>query len=675
MGQNALAGGVHGVGDLASRIFGRGPAPNAGSSIVHQPSSPEAAALLQQTQLDPSHLMDKGGSALVRGVGNVAGDTAADVVRQAGQVGGDVAQVAQVAAPLVSGVRGLAGDAADATAVARSPEDVRTAAGYTNLGTKADMHAPGSLATTDTLAADDLHIPKGTVPSQQAIIDARNKGPGAGYNRVLNQLPDNMTHDAQLTTDLKNLQDSTSQLPRSPDVDALQKAMLDQPNMTREQLRSNISDARDRASTKSAQDSGLDDAYNSLANSFEDYMGRQLQNNPGAETQATFQGYRKDFAQSYLGQKSFGADGVGDHFSPKTYGDFLTKNPQASTDNGAIIGHVYNNLKSGPVAGAGEGSYHYAPMAMGAAAGGALGAGVSHLTGMPGLGELGGALGIGAGPFMENMFRNFQRRGNPEAAAAASTNPALSYFRRGAPDGPGSLNLTSPPGTVYDQLQHEMNVPQGPGPNPDLKLTPPPGAARPVLDNQTDLVTPQGPGGVNKNLPQSPPGTGGLQPGLFDQIEAQGAPRSTAPTMFDQIDNPPAQGTPASLPKGKQFGGALFRGTPEGVDPQAANEAGVRFLTPNVTPEEGGTAASDYGDVNVHKVAFKNMIDEGGPADNARALGLPETANQMEIAAAAKKAGYDGMRTKVGKGYEYADLNPAPPAAPAPGIGDQIAGT
>src|ERR1017187_3286320 len=170
MGQNLIAGGAHGVGDLVSRIFGRGPAPNAGSSLVHQPSSPEAADLLHTLpQLDPHHLVAKGGDALVRGVGHVAGDTAADLVRQTGQVGTDAMQIANVAAPLISGARGLVGDTADATAITRSPEDVRTAAGYTNLGTKADMHAPGSLATTDPLAADDLHIPKGTVPSQQAI--------------------------------------------------------------------------------------------------------------------------------------------------------------------------------------------------------------------------------------------------------------------------------------------------------------------------------------------------------------------------------------------------------------------------------------------------------------------------------------------------------------------------
>jgi hypothetical protein len=654
----------------------------AGHDLIDPRINPEGGQIHAPAPLGPVDQAVGNAIGHVTGALQGAGDTVESHLPQPVQHGADVlAQAAGNTAPLIMpGGEGETGLMPPAAAVARSPADVAEVAGYTGLKTRADMARPGNQAVTNTLIGQDAGVPKGTVPSVAAVTDARNAGPGATYNQVQRSIPKNLTQDARLQTGIKSLQDSTSQLPRSPDVEALQQTMLGQPDMTSQQLFSNIQQARERASANMASDdpdkNAIGKAYGQLADHYEDFAGRSIL--PGSDVNIQdFTNARTQFAKSYAAQAALKG---GENFDPATYAKLAQNNPGMLTGNAAVVANVHNNLPAGASA-AGTGHSYYAPMAAGSVAGSALGAGMTHLTGVPGLAEAGGLAGLGAGPMVQNALKNFSTRGDQEAATAAHGNPALSYFERSPAEAPtpAPLALRPGPGTVFDQLQREMNVPQGPGPNPDLKLTPPPGNARPVLDNQTDLVTPQGPGGVNKNLPQSPPGTGGLQPGLFDQIDApmelapSGAARSTAPTMFDQLENPAAQVQPASLPKGKQFGGVLYRGVPEGVDPQAANEAGVRFMTPNVVPEEGGTAASDYGDVSAHKVAWKNMIDEGGPADNAKALGLHETANQMEIAAAAKKAGYDGMRTKVGKGYEYADLT-GTPAAPVPGIGDQVAG-
>jgi hypothetical protein len=513
----------------------------AGHDLIDPRINPEGGQIHAPAPLGPVDQAVGNAIGHVTGALQGAGDTVESHLPQPVQHGIDtVAQAAGNTAPLIMpGGEGGGEIAAPAAAVARSPADVAQAAGYTGLKTRADMARPGNQAVTNTLIGQDAGVPKGTVPSVAAVTDARNAGPGGVYNKVQNSIPKNLTQDAQLQTGIKSLQDSTSQLPRSPDVEALQQTMLGQPDMTSQQLFSNIQQARERASANMASDdpdkNAIGKAYGQLADHYEDFAGRSIL--PGSDVNIKdFTDARTQFAKSYAAQAALKG---GENFDPATYAKLAQNNPGMLTGNAAVVANVHNNLPAGASA-AGTGHSYYAPMAAGSVAGSALGAGLSHLTGVPGLAEAGGLAGLGVGPMAQNALKNFSTRGNPEAAAAAQGNPALSYFRRGIGDqmaGPAPLNLTPPPGTVFDQLQHEMSVPQGPGPNPDLKMTPPPGNARPVLSTQTDMVSPQGPGGVNKNLPQSPPGTGGLQPGLFDQIEA-----------------PPSAG-PRNMPLGGEIGG------------------------------------------------------------------------------------------------------------------------
>jgi hypothetical protein len=177
--------------------------------------------------------------------------------------------------------------------------------------------------------------------------------------------------------------------------------------------------------------------------------------------------------------------------------------------------------------------------------------------------------------------------------------------------------------------------------------------------------------------PEAPRGAGPENNQDLGSVMSQGVPEGTMqrstpahePDLFDLISGNRGEGfttmpsTPP--PAGKRFTGVLYRGARKGANVDKLNEAGGRFLTPNVVAEEGGTAAADYGpNQKAYKVSSRNMLDAGDPGKTASTLGLPKTANMIDIAKAAVKAGYDLVRVKVGKGYEYIHF---PDGAPAGG--------
>ena len=489
----------------------------------------------------------------------------------------------------------------------------------------------------NNIGAVSARVPEGTPLTLKAVQDAREPMHQV-FNRFGESMPKDMTLPKDITDDLEGLDKAEPQLANIPGRPSINGPIDGQTLVNKwRQLKQEGSAQMAADGDNRVVQNQIGAAKLKLADRMLSYGSDQLPEGASVTKQQLLD-TNKAYAQNYAIEDSMQG---GDNVNAQRLGRASAAQPGVFTDGlKAIADHANNNPS---VSGPGDRIYN-TPNALTDV----IGEGghapwnpVNALTGVSGL-----------RPLARGLLTNFGQHPSDFVDALRAAQPSLAERPM--------EGLTPPPGNAGPSLTTQTSnaLPQGPGPNPDLRMSPSPG---------TVSQTPQQPGLVPARLGPGP--NPGLE--LTQQPERIFGQRS----IFDQIDNPAAQVQPATLPKGKQFGGALFRGTPEGVDPQAANEAGVRFLTPNVTPEEGGTAASDYGDVNVHKVAFKNMIDEGGPADNARALGLPETANQMEIAAAAKKAGYDGMRTKVGKGYEYADLNPAPPAAPAPGIGDQIAGT
>lgn len=408
------------VGQGAVRLGGK-----AASGIAGMFGGPEAVqkvqgAVNEATELPPSNdplvqgtnLLQQGASAVAapvdRAVGNLPAGPRTAI------------EATEEAAPDIAAVLGLRASLPEATAgqkIARSPAEVAQAAGYTGLKTRLDLKAPGNQAVTDALVSKDAGIIPGHAPSVAALENARRVGPGRVYAQAEAAIPQKLVQDPELQADLGNLPHQVSQLPRSPDVDALQETMLARPDFTRDELFANIREARERAKAHWKSDDpdkgALGDAYHSLANAYEEFAGRQLDANPDAGvTLADWQAARTGMAKNYQAQGAL----RGAHFDPAVYARTAEKNPHLLTGNAAIVGHVANGLPPGAAA-AGE----LLPTAAGAAAGEAAG----HFAGVP---VVGGVLGAAAGPLIRAKLHDLLRRGNPEAAADTASNPALSYF-------------------------------------------------------------------------------------------------------------------------------------------------------------------------------------------------------------------------------------------------------
>ena len=577
--------------------------------------------------------------------------------------------------------------AADAIKVAGSPEAVRVAAGYgPNLKSQADMGLKGPQAITNRLASADTNLPAGQIPSRAAVIDARNSGPGVTYRQAESALPDKMVHDEQLTAGLHSLPDTGSQLPNSPDVEALRQTMLDQPNMTPEQLFSNIRDARTRAAANLGSPNTelhpIGDAYNKLAGHMEDFAGRRLDDN--GFDMSKWLTARQDMARSYLGEA---AVGQGHDFNSAVYAREAEKFPDKLDQNGAIIAHVHNNLP------AAQNAHTYGAMAAGSAIGSTLGAGITHLTGLPGVAEAGGLAGLAGGPLAQSAIKNFLTRGNLAAADRAPLNPALSYFRRDGAPLPGfgrpapelpptqtSLPLPGGGAPAAPQGTLPFGPPMGDtfagGPVGSLRPGAPPStaanSATPVpLRLQQSAASAQaaplpGPGQLPLLPPEMPKPLGASFESEAPRATANefpsaplelayGAPRS-APSSVGEGQKVTAV-PPDAYPNGRPFGGILHRGVPEGQDLMQPNSDGHLFLSEDASGTE--TSADNYGKPQPVPVNFKQMLDAGSLQDTKSALGLPAHAEPQDVANEAAKAGYDGVRYRVPHaGREYIKLGP-----------------
>lgn len=402
---------------------------------THQPISNSGKAAdqaLSDTYAPVGKVVADKADEAAKAVGKVS-PTAETYLREAPAAAQAALGVLPVAGAVGEGVSAARAAAAAPPKVARASADVAKEAGYTGVRTRADLNSPGNKKVTDALISRDAGIAEGTAPSASALTAARNKGPARIYNQAQNSLPGTLTQDPKLRGALASLQDGTSQMPKSPDVADLQKALLDQPQMTNEQLFNNVREARERASAYLASDdpdkNALGDAYHGVANAYEEFIGRQLKANPESPvTLEQFQQARTQFAKNYLAQAAL----KGDHFDPLVYGRTAQRNPNLLTGHAAMVGQVANSAEA---AGGGVGA-SVAPVAAGAIGGEAAG----HFAGVPGVGAAVGAI---AAPMIRDAVHNFMTRGNLGRAAGAAENPALSYFF-GDGEMPAGWNRTEP---------------------------------------------------------------------------------------------------------------------------------------------------------------------------------------------------------------------------------------
>lgn len=408
------------IGQGATRLAGKAVSGLAG--LVGGPDTVQKVqgAVNRATELPPSNdPLVQATDALGRGASAVA----SPVDRAVGNLpaGARTAiEATEEAAPDIASVLGLRTAApaeAATTNIARSPIEVAKAAGYTGLRTKADLKAPGNQAITDALISKDAGVVPGQIPSVTALENGRRVGPGKVYAQAEAAIPEKLTQDPELQVDLGNLPKQVSQLPRSPDIDALQETMLAKPDFTRDELFANIREARERAKAHWKSDDpdkgALGDAYHSLANAYEDFAGRQLEQANAGVTLPDWLAARTQMAKNYQAQGAL----RGEHFDPQVYGKIAERNPHLLTGNSAIVGHVANGLPSSGTVGMAD----IAPAAGGALAGEALG---QHM-GVPGVGAVTGAV---AAPMVRAKLQQLLTRGQPDLAAQTGNNPALSYF-------------------------------------------------------------------------------------------------------------------------------------------------------------------------------------------------------------------------------------------------------
>lgn len=395
---------------------------------------------LQEAHKSLSQVLEESGTVLgdvTSGAGHVGQDVASLLpATQGSRATGALSDAAQGARDAVEAARTgrtmdvIQGARDAASPIARSPAEVAQAAGYTGLHTKSDLNAPGNKAITNTLISQDAGIVPGQTPSVAALENALKVGPGKVYAQAENSIPAQLSFKgpggAELQDRLGNLPNTISDLPRSPDVEALQETMLSKPEFTRDTLFANIRQARQRAKVAWENDdpdkNALGDAYANLANAYEDFAGAQLEANPNAGvTLADWKAARTQFAKNYQAQGAL----RGEDFDPQVYARTAARNPHLLTGNGAIVGHIANGLPSSAPIGMAD----ILPEAAGVTAGGAAAELLGNHLGIPGGSTVGGIAGhYAAAPLIRAKLQELLRRGNPELAEQTNTNPALSYF-------------------------------------------------------------------------------------------------------------------------------------------------------------------------------------------------------------------------------------------------------
>ena len=426
--------------------------------------------------------------------------------------------------------------------VAKTGAEVGEQAGYKGLQSQQDLKLPGAQQVTDKLISDDAGLPQGQQLSVSAVQGARKAGPAKVYDGAKASVPAALTQDTGLQNAISSIGDTASQLPRSPDVEGLKETMLNQPDMTKDQLFANVAQARERAANFLASEDpdklAVGQAYHKLADAYEDFIGRQLDANPNSTvTLPQFQAARVQFAKNYAAEAALKG---GEHVDPMVYARILAKDPISLTGNAAIVGKTAAALPVAPPFGVERGLVH--------AVGLAGGAGAAHMVGGGPAAELvSGAAASAAAPYVARFLHNMFASGDVGAAGETIANPALSYFFKNGqlPEGwnrsivppmppraplllghePGGPMVNAGGGAATPSILDELGLTQdvaragaahpGAATRPDEPFVPPPGQMGEVHPPLTQNWHGAGPDGV-PNFSTAPGAGGGAQPDTRD---------------------------------------------------------------------------------------------------------------------------------------------------------------
>lgn len=660
---------AHGLIDLYHRLTGQAGAPNAADNY-HVPVGAAGQQLGQQIgQSALVQALSHAGGALDTGIGQIS-PTAQDVLHQMNTVVGDVGDVAQVV-PVAGAVneginaaRAAAAAAKAAAPAAGSAADIGLRA-TSDLGPVAKTAAGGSAQPAlqihhqtigNTVAGSEAGVAPGTTLNNDVLASAR-EAPSAVYNRVAAALPDSaLGPDAQAAVKSAGLPEggrvSQGSPQAQPQIEALRGQLLDQTPKTGEQWVNELRGLRQEGYTNVGSDDvsnqQLGQAQLDMARAIEGHIGQTLPANADVDL-AQFQAARTALAKNHAVQGALRGNDVDlqalariQRSDPgllsgglQTLADFANENPQTT--------RLPNRFQApGFAKDLGDVSLAHPatwvrPLVGGAARRaltGSTNAAVQRAAEAYPVRDASQFAPIDRGPPQPPPGMTASP---PSAPTAAQGTPAGGFsladlLSTGVEQPPAQgLSASAPEAPANRGLPFSQNAAHMAG---GLELAPET-ANRPLGDNLSDY-----PAVASQGVPEG--------------IMARTAQPDTM-SLADLISGNRGEGwsqTPTALPPGKRFAGALFRGSQGDVD--QLNEAGARFLTPNVAPEEGGTAASDYGpNQKAYRVVSNNMLDAGDTATTANKLGLGPGATTLDIAHAAKAAGYDLVRLKVGNGYEY----------------------
>jgi hypothetical protein len=409
--------------------------------------------------------------------GTVGGDLTGNAIHQLG----NVANILPIAGLAKGGANVLR---SAATTPAGGIDDALNMVGYKNLPRQGDA---GALATTgakitgeqplamtqtlnnqavtDTLAKHEAGVPQDADLEYKTIAQARADGPGKVYDAARAALPVELTQSESLSRELAAIGDTTSQLPRSPNVEELKQYMLDQPTMTRDELFSNIQQARDKAAkfynSTETDAQAMGDAYQGVANAYENFVGERLAANPNSPVSlADWQDARTAFAKNYAVQTALRGTSV----DASKLAALQRKDPERLTGGLRLIAEQNNRY---PLS-TGFGPTTFEAGGVGASGtpqgilarhvtGPLLGAGVGSALGGPAGAAIGGATGLLGSEAFQGLIRR-ALGGSPELGATTArrgvTDPRLfDFFDR--PEAPNPLPpFPGPQGpfTLADEL-------------------------------------------------------------------------------------------------------------------------------------------------------------------------------------------------------------------------------
>lgn len=450
-------------------------------------------------------------------------------------------------------------------------------------------------AIADRIGSNEANVAPGADLGYDSLEQGR-EGPGSVYNRMTTEIGDghNLSADPTIQSAVENATGPRRITKGTPDAEAkiaaLRSQILDGKPRSGDEIITEMRGLRQEGSTNLGSDDvsnqQLGRAQINIAHALEDYAGDALP--PDAPvSKEQFQAARQSIAKNYAVQGAL----RGNTLDPQAIARLQRHDPAVLTDGLKTIGDFANENPT--VTGLASRIYQKPNYASDILGGGAYQMGRNAESFM---GPIAGAAGLKA------LARRVLT-GNTGKAVDAAGEAFPSLGDAFAPL-PSKLHLTPPEGTVSQEPHQPLlgDMSQGPGPNPDLRLTQPPGTVfephQLGANFEPHGLPPfQQPGAAGLPSPAGPQGAIDL-PGGEAPAAAQGA-LPFGPPLGERLSGGDAPAAPNAPGKGPT---PVYRGVQPGMDPTAPqNPQGATFHTPDKSEAEAyGPIVHEHTPTDVH---------------------------------------------------------------------------